>query len=194
MSRTPRTWRCSAASTLAKYESAHTIRSPFPVPRSHKSVQNDGARLSNCLGFGCTRLLVLGRRYHLKLHRYSASSAGRILHLATVLGLAINGDVLPQSKFNPMAALTEPARHALIDIDELRWRKVRSSMRVYSFDKVAHESPYCRIVSETSQSSCQMLAPEEYSSQLRSATGPPCDQTCTGFPGLGYRGTSKARQ
>jgi hypothetical protein len=83
---------------------------------------------------------VLGRRHHLKLHHDSASSAGRILDLAPVLGLAINGDVLPQSLFNPMAGLTVPARHALIDTDELRWTKVRSSMRVYSFDKVAHKS------------------------------------------------------
>jgi hypothetical protein len=71
---------------------------------------------------------VLGRRHHLKLHHNSTSSASRILDLAPVLGLAINSDVLWQSMFNPMAASTVPARHGLIDTDELRWRKVRSTM------------------------------------------------------------------
>jgi hypothetical protein len=68
---------------------------------------------------------VLGRRHHLKLHQNSTSSAGRILDLAPVLGLAINDDVFWQSMFNPMAALTVPARHALIDTDELRWKSAQ---------------------------------------------------------------------
>jgi hypothetical protein len=54
---------------------------------------------------------------HLKLHHDAASSGSRVLNLAPVLWLAVNGEVLQQSPFYPMA-LTIPVEYTLVNADE----------------------------------------------------------------------------
>jgi hypothetical protein len=63
------------------------------------------------------------------------------LDLAAIFRLLINSDILREAMVDPMASLSVPATHTLINTDELGWIEIVCSMLIKVFYEIIHRLP-----------------------------------------------------
>ena len=65
----------------------------------------------------------------------------RILYLAAIFWLAVNGNVNWKAKINPVTSKSIPAGDGLVNTYHVRWQECPFAVIIKIFDKVVHKHP-----------------------------------------------------
>ena len=93
----------------------------------------------------CVIIVVLANKinafHQLKTQHYSTSTTSSILYFTSIFGLAVNCYILRKAVIDPMASLSIPTAHGLINTNTVRRTEVICSVVIEVGDKVINQLP-----------------------------------------------------